>query len=202
MQDTPPGPHDPLTSEPYDVGFDIETTGVDADSILTVACAWTPHTQVSCFNGDDFTPILSILDNARYIFSFNAIGFDLPRLAKHVGREDIGPWVRKTVDPLYLMKNVLGFGACMKLNDVLLANGFQPKSGSGLQAIEFWYQGRRKELADYCVDDCRLSYLLCVKDEIRWKQWIVKLREPRVVVVAPLEKKDDDAAAKCGLINK
>ena len=202
MQNPPKRSDESVKEEPYDVGFDIETTGVDEDSILTVACAWTPHTQVACFNGDDFTPMLSILDNARYIFSFNAIGFDLPRLAKHVGREDIGPWVRKTVDPLFLMKNVLGFGACMKLNDVLLANGFQPKSGSGLQAIEFWYQGRRKELEDYCVDDCRLSYLLCEKDEIRWKHWVVRLREPRVVVVAPAEKIEEDVVATCGLIEK
>lgn len=126
------------------VGFDIETTGVGEDDIVTVACAWSPDKQAHCFFGQDPSTIESMLDEAEFIYTFNGVEFDLPRFAKHCGRRTADGWIRKTVDPLFAMKHSLGFGACVKLNDVLKANGFEPKSGSGLQAIQFWQDGDRE----------------------------------------------------------
>ena len=164
------------------VGFDIETTGVGEHDIVTVACVWSPTTQVICFYGEDFTPVLDMLDNAAMIHTFNGIEFDLPRLAKHCGRSSIGEWVRKTVDPLYLIRHTMGFGGCIKLNDLLVANGFEPKSGSGLQAIQFWNEGNRKALSSYCMDDARLTYELCETRSIVWGgQWRIHLWESRVM---------------------
>jgi hypothetical protein len=164
------------------IGFDIETTGVGEDDIVTVACAWSPSAQVTCFNGGDFTPLLEMLDNATLIHTYNGIEFDLPRLAKHCGRASIGPWMRKTVDPLYLIRHTMGFGGCLRLNDLLIANGFEPKSGSGLQAIQFWNEGNRAALSSYCMDDARLTYELCETRNIAWgTQWRIHLWEPKVM---------------------
>jgi hypothetical protein len=163
------------------VGFDVETTGISNEDIITVACVWSPcGVKVSCFHGEDFSPLLDILDSAKYIYTFNGIDFDLPRLAKKCGR-DISPWIKKTVDPLYLMKGVLGFGACMKLDKLLVANGFECKSGSGLEAIRFWKEGDLHALSSYCMDDARLTYELCAAPSITWGKWRVHLREARVV---------------------
>ena len=171
------------TAAPTTVAMDIETTGVDEDSIVTVACVWSPTTKATCFYGEDFTPVLELLDNATLIHTFNGIEFDLPRLAKHCGRSDIGAWVRKTVDPHYLMRYSMGFGGCMRLNDLLLANGFEPKSGSGLQAIQFWNEGNLEALSAYCMDDARLTYELCeTRGGIVWgAQWRIHLWESRVM---------------------
>lgn len=157
---------------------------MDEDDILTVACAWSPGASVACFHGDDFAPILAMLDGASLIYTFNGIEFDLPRLAKHCGRTSIAPWARKTVDPLFLMRHAMGFGGCARLNDLLLANGFEPKSGSGLEAIALWNEGKRDALAAYCMDDARLTYALCETPSIAWgpdRRWRVHLREPRVL---------------------
>jgi hypothetical protein len=108
--------------------------------------------------------------------------FDLPRFAKHCNCS-MDAWVRKTVDPLYTMKHAMGLGACIKLNDVLKENGYEPKSGSGLQAVQFWQDGNREALESYCMDDARLTYELCDKrDGIKWaKKWILRLWEPRIL---------------------
>lgn len=166
---------------PPAVGFDIETTGIGADDIVTVACVWSPEKQAHCFYGEDASPVVEMLDQAKYIYTFNGVGFDLPRFAKHCGR-DMKDWVAKTVDPLYMMKSTMGFGGCVKLNELLKDNGFEPKSGSGLQAIEFWNTGDRESLLNYCMDDSRLTYSLCETDEIKWsKRWSIRLREARVM---------------------
>ena len=167
------------------VGFDIETTGVGADDILTVACVWSPTAQATCFHGEDFAPVLAMLDAATLIHTFNGIEFDLPRLAKHCGLRPstAAAWLRKTTDPLFLMRHSMGFGGCMRLNDVLTANGFEPKSGSGLQAVQFWHEGNRAALSAYCMDDARLTYELCeTRTAIVWgPQWRLYLWEPRVL---------------------
>jgi hypothetical protein len=163
------------------IGFDLETTGIDEDALITVACVWSPcGIRVSCFHGEDFTPVLDLLDAAKYIYTFNGISFDLPRLAKKCGR-DMAPWVLKTVDPLFMMKGVIGFSACMKLNDLLIANGFEPKSGSGLAAIRYWHEGNLEALSSYCMDDARLTYELCAVPSILWGKWRVHLRDARAV---------------------
>jgi hypothetical protein len=164
------------------VGFDIETTGVGEDDIVTVACVWSPSKTATCFHGEDFAPVLEMLDKASLIYTFNGIEFDLPRLAKHCGRSGIGQWVCKTVDPLYLMRHAMGFGGCMRLNDLLVANGFEPKSGSGLQAIQFWNEGNRAALSSYCMDDSRLTYELCETRSIKWGSiWRIHLWESSVM---------------------
>ena len=166
------------------VGFDIETTGVGADDIVTVACAWSPDREAHCFYGEDPSEVVRMLNTARHIYTFNGVQFDLPRFAKHCGAgpDTVRRWGAKTVDPLYLMKQTMGFGACIKLNDLLKENGLDPKSGSGLQAIQFWADGDRESLRAYCMDDCKLTHALCEAKEIKWaKRWILRLREARVL---------------------
>ncbi len=142
---------------------------------------WSPTEQREAFYGDDFSEVLRMLDAAELIYTFNGVEFDLPRLAKHCHR-DMGPWMRKTVDPLFMMKRTMGFGGCRKLNDLLTLNGFDPKSGSGLQAVEFWHNGEREKLSAYCMDDARLTYLFCEGDSVMWTpRWRVHMREARVL---------------------
>lgn len=165
------------------VGFDIETTGINEWDIVTVACVWSPTKQATCFHGDDFAPVLSMLDDAALIYTYNGMEFDLPRLAKHCGR-NVGSWMRKTVDPHYIIRHAMGFGGCLRLSQLLVSNGFEPKSGCGLQAIQFWKEGNREALSSYCMDDARLTFALCEKRSIVWGEqspWRIHLWEDCVM---------------------
>lgn len=60
--------------------FDIETTGLELDSRITVIVCWhrgSLHTFVEHENLDDF---LDLLDEVRLLVSFNGSTFDVPRL--------------------------------------------------------------------------------------------------------------------------
>jgi hypothetical protein len=176
-------------ADEYAVGFDIETTGIGPSDLVTVACVWSPQRQEHCFYGQDPAAVMEVLDAATYIYTFNGVEFDLPRFAKHCGCS-MDRWILKTVDPLFAMKQALGFGACVKLNDLLHENGFSPKSGSGLQAIEFWNDGKHEALMAYCMDDARLTYELCAsKAGIKWaKRWVLKLRNAQMIEFQPVVK--------------
>ena len=172
----------PRAPQPAVVGFDIETTGVKADDIVTVACVWAPDKQAHCFYEQDPSEVVAMLDAATYIHTYNGMEFDLPRFAKHCGRS-MEAWSRKTVDPLYAIKHTMGLGGCAKLNDILQENGYEPKSGSGLQAVQFWQEGNRDALVSYCMDDARLTYELCESvGGIKWgKRWVVNLRQSLIL---------------------
>ena len=45
-------------------------------------------------------------------------------------------------------------GYRVKLDDVAQATIGMGKTGHGLQAVEFWKEGKIKELADYCLPRC------------------------------------------------
>jgi hypothetical protein len=175
----------PLTAK-FAVGFDIETTGKELTDIVTVACAWSPTSSAYCFNAEDPTPVIELLNSATHIYTFNGMEFDLPRFAKHCGCS-MEAWAMKTVDPLFAMKHVLGFGACVRLNNLLLENGYSPKSGSGLEAIEMWHNGNHQELMSYCMDDARLTYELCASPNgIKWaEKWVLNLNNPRILEFQP-----------------
>ena len=180
----------------FAVGFDIETTGKELSDIVTVACAWSPNGQAHCFHADDPAPVMDLLNAATHIYTYNGVEFDLPRFAKHCGCSTEA-WTLKTVDPLFAMKNVLGFGACVKLNDLLRENGYSPKSGSGLEAIEMWHDGRHEALMSYCMDDARLTYELCAsKGGIKWaERWVLKLNNPQILEFQPHVKGTSNAAS-------
>ena len=150
------------------IAMDIETTGKDVDNdIMTVCCMWSPTQQLSCFHFDDYSEIVKVLNDVDYILTFNGIHFDIPILARHC-KVDPGAWVQKTVDPLFVMQNTLGFEASRKLDLVLKDNGFECKSASGLDAIEYWNTGKYDLLESYCMQDARLTYGLCSLRKIRW----------------------------------
>ena len=65
-----------------------------------------------------------------------------------------------------------------------LENSLEPKSSSGMQAIQLWNDRHRQALLEYCVDDSRLTsrFLLCQIKEIRWKQrCLILLAEAKVL---------------------
>lgn len=150
------------------VAMDIETTGKDVNrDIMTVVCIWSPTMQLSRFHFDDYADVVSVLNEVDYILTFNGIHFDIPILARHC-KVNPSHWIQKTVDPLFLVQNTLGYEASRKLDLVLQENGFECKSASGKDAIEYWFDKKYDLLESYCMQDARLTYGLCSLRKIRW----------------------------------
>jgi 3'-5' exonuclease len=96
----------------------------------------------------------------------NGLGFDLPFLKKRSIIHQVRPTVEiplakfrtePVYDTLAVWSNWETRG-WVKLDVLARALGVETKSGSGRQVAEMWHAGRRKEIADYCLQDCYVTY--------------------------------------------
>lgn len=100
----------------------------------------------------ELTKLYSLLEQASFIIGFNSNSFDLPVLKGYYpGNID----QFKTFDLLQDIKAILG--RRLSLNDLAKATLNKQKSGHGLQAIEYYQQGKFDELKKYCLDDVALT---------------------------------------------
>lgn len=104
------------------------------------------------FTEKELAGLFPILENASYIIGYNNISFDLPVLsAYYPGRIE----TLSTFDILDDIKRKIG--KRMALNDVIFATLSKRKTGHGLQAINYFKEGRWDELKKYCLDDVMLT---------------------------------------------
>lgn len=118
------------------------------------ACHW--WRDVAERGKDPFEELLLLFDDTDVIVGYNCLDFDFPLLRKHYGKGS-GAHARyighrlKTIDPFSRIRATLG--TWPKLDDLLKANGLEPKTGDGKGAIRLWEQGFREELLAYCASD-------------------------------------------------
>jgi len=114
--------------------------------------------------------VIAILDQAKFIAGFNAVLFDLEFIRRHfpelISEEKMSQWVAKCVDPFMCTKYILK--QTCSLNDLLLLNGLESKSGSGKDAIILALDGKWNELSEYCMMDTVLTYQLCTLKNIQF----------------------------------
>ncbi|MBI2551541.1 ribonuclease H-like domain-containing protein [Candidatus Uhrbacteria bacterium] len=92
------------------------------------------------------------LEKASRIIGYNSKGFDMPVMNNYY------PGDLLTIPQLDLLEQIhktLGFR--IKLDDVAHACLGSGKSGHGLQAVEWWRQGEKQKVKDYCLDDVRVT---------------------------------------------
>jgi 3'-5' exonuclease len=96
----------------------------------------------------------------------NGLGFDLPFLKKRSIIHQVKPTMEVNLakyrtepvyDTLAVWSNWETRG-WIKLDVLARALGVETKSGSGRQVAEMWHAGRGKEVADYCLQDCYVTY--------------------------------------------
>ena len=104
------------------------------------------------FTEKEIRNLFPILENCSYIIGFNINSFDLPVLQAYYPG-NINHF--KTFDILDDIKNILG--KRLSLNDVIRATLDKKKTGHGLQAIDFYREGKWEELKKYCLDDAMLT---------------------------------------------
>lgn len=110
--------------------------------------------------------ILDLLDNANIIIGYNSVLFDLEFIkctfAEQVTSDRMTSWVVKTVDMFMCLKYI--FKSTCKLNDLLLLNGLESKTGTGSDAIQLAKNDEWDKLINYCMSDTLLTWNLFSRD--------------------------------------
>lgn len=92
------------------------------------------------------------LEQADRIIGYNQIGFDNAVINNYYAG-DINQLPQ--LDLLEEIRQSLGYR--VKLDAVAKATLGVGKTGHGLQAVEYWKEGKIQELADYCIQDVKVT---------------------------------------------
>lgn len=109
--------------------------------------------EYRAFREHEMTELEQLLSKASRIIGFNIKRFDFPALQphlKHINTNDL-PYL----DLLEDLEKVLGHR--VSLQSVATATLNVGKSGSGLDAIQYYRTGDFEKLIKYCLDDVRIT---------------------------------------------
>ena len=104
------------------------------------------------FFENELVELWPILEQADRIIGFNILGFDFPVLSAYY-HGDVSSF--RILDILEEVKKQAGHR--VSLNAIAKETLGRQKSGSGLDALTFYEQGKLDELAKYCLDDVRIT---------------------------------------------
>ncbi len=120
---------------------------------VSVACAYDSKTdQFLTFRENELKSGLFPLLEDRLVIGYNIRGFDLPVLASY-GLE------YRDLDVFDIMYDIEAITRQRFLKLEYLARGTlgEGKSADGLQAIEWWKQGKVDEIIKYCLQDVKVT---------------------------------------------
>jgi len=94
----------------------------------------------------------TLLQSASSIIGYNIRRFDMPVLQPYffISAKDL-----PMIDLMEDLEKTLGFR--IGLNSVAQSTLGKGKSGSGLDAVRYFAEGRMEELKKYCLDDVRIT---------------------------------------------
>lgn len=139
-----------------EIVFDIETVGDIKDMAsmkVTVVSLYDYATgRIMSFGESELSGLWPMLEKAERLIGYNSIHFDLPIL----GRSYPGDLTKLPhLDLLAVIKE--STGKRFKLNDVAVATLQIEKSASGLQAMQWYEEGKIDEIKKYCEQDVRIT---------------------------------------------
>lgn len=139
--------------------FDIETIGnisspnfVEDMQITVVGVYHYGRDEYKTYFLDELPQLESDLKQADLLVGFNNEHFDTPILNKYY---KLDLWSIPSFDILKEFKHITG--KRVGLNSIAGATLGMYKSGSGKEAITLYQDGKLKELAEYCLDDVKLT---------------------------------------------
>lgn len=141
--------------------FDIETSnqfsdvgsGDPAALDISVVCLYDSYTDsYHSFLQEEFTQLWKIIEKADMLIGYNSDHFDIPLLNKYY------PGDLSHIKSLDLLKEIhSALGRRLKLDSVAEATLGEKKSGHGLQAIQWWRNGEKQKVIDYCIQDVKVT---------------------------------------------
>ncbi len=101
---------------------------------------------------NDLGKMWPLLESADLLIGYNIKSFDYEVLAPYY-RGDLKKF--PTIDLLEVVKDVLGFR--LKLDNLAKATLNKGKIGDGLDAVRYFREGKMEKLAEYCLEDVRIT---------------------------------------------
>ena len=143
------------------ITFDIESISdsfvrghidVNEQELTVVAIHDSDTGDYSSYLRDELHKLWPILERADMLIGFNSDTFDIPLLNRYYPG-DLSHM--RSLDLLSEVQKVLG--RRIRLESLAQATLGRGKSGDGMKASEWWKEGKKKEVADYCIEDVRLT---------------------------------------------
>jgi DEAD/DEAH box helicase domain-containing protein len=143
------------------ITFDIESISdsmvrgrVDVtEQELTVVAIHDSETDAySSYFKDELHKLWPILERADMLIGFNSDTFDIPLLNRYYPG-DLSHI--RSLDLLSEVQKVLG--RRIRLQSLAEATLGKGKKGDGMKAGEWWREGKKNKVAEYCIEDVRLT---------------------------------------------
>ena len=143
------------------ITFDIESISdsvvrghidVNEQELTVVAIHDSDTDKYSSFFKDELHKLWPIFERADMLIGFNSDSFDIPLLNRYYPG-DLSHM--RSLDLMAEVQKVLGRRIRLQaLAEATLGKG---KKGDGLKAGDWWREGERDKVAEYCIEDVRLT---------------------------------------------
>ena len=143
------------------ITFDIESTfeslvrgriDVNEQELTVVAIHDSLTNEYSSYSKEELTKLWPILERADLLIGFNSDAFDIPLLNRYYPG-DLSHL--RSLDLLSEVQKVLG--RRIRLQSLAEATLGRGKSGDGLKANEWWKEGKKDKVREYCIEDVRIT---------------------------------------------
>ena len=143
------------------ITFDIESVSdsvvrghidVNEQELTVVAIHDSLTGEYSSYFKEELPNLWPILERADMLIGFNSDTFDIPLLNRYYPG-DLSHV--RSLDLLAEVQKVLG--RRIRLQSLAEATLGRGKTGEGLKASEWWKEGKKDEVAKYCIEDVRLT---------------------------------------------
>lgn len=146
------------------ITFDIESISdsvvrghvdVNEQELTVIAIHDSLTGEFSSFSRDELPLLWPIIERTDLLIGFNSDSFDIPLLNRYYP----GDLSRiRSLDLLVEVQKVLG--RRIRLQALATATLGEGKSGDGLKAGEWWREGKRDLVRQYCIEDVRITRAL------------------------------------------
>ena len=143
------------------ITFDIESISdsvvrghidVNEQELTVVAIHDSETDAYSSYFKDELSKLWPVLERADMLIGFNSDTFDIPLLNRYYPG-DLSHL--RSLDLLAEVQKVLG--RRVRLQSLAEATLGKGKKGDGLKASEWWKEGKKDKVAEYCIEDVRLT---------------------------------------------
>ena len=143
------------------ITFDIESISdsvvrghidVNEQELTVVAIHDSETGAYSSYFKDELSKLWPVLERADMLIGFNSDTFDIPLLNRYYPG-DLSHL--RSLDLLAEVQKVLG--RRVRLQSLAEATLGKGKKGDGLKASEWWKEGKKDKVAEYCIEDVRLT---------------------------------------------
>lgn len=143
------------------VVFDIETRNIFDDVgkndpvLLDISVVATHDSETDTYDSytqEELPRLWSLIEKADVLIGFNSDHFDIPLLNKYYPGD---LYAIKSIDMMAAVKQALG--RRLGLNNIAQATLGIKKSADGLQAYQWWKEGKVDEIKKYCIQDVKVT---------------------------------------------